>query len=437
MTNVGLPRILTWLSGTLVAALVVVSVALAVVTRDPWPSNDGLTIAVLAVTATVGLVIVAKQPRNAIGWLFIGTVLIGLVDAVARGYLVLDYRQHGGSLPLGELAVELRGGTALSTFLVAFLSILLFPDGKAPSRWWRRTVWVYVIAATAFSVAQFAGQALHLGPQQIDIRGDVSNNSTGPVAAYFWVLVPFFLGFWIASIVHQVRCWRTATGERRAQLKWMMSGAAVCVVSGIALVVAGDGSSIPSRVIADLSLVGIATLPVAIGVGILKYRLYEIDRLVSRTISYAVVTSVLAGVFLGVVVLATRVLPFSSPVAVAASTLAAAALFNPLRKRVQQVVDRRFNRSRYDAEATVAVYSARLRDAMASRHSGRSCERLSTASSLRSTRPSGSGMRGHDIHASRRVRLAALRARARDRSGDRRPRSDRRGGLLTYSHIGI
>jgi hypothetical protein len=108
---------------------------------------------------------------------------------------------------------------------------------------------------------------------------------------------------------------------------------------------------------------GIA-VPVACGFAILRHGLYEIDRLISRTISYAIVTGLLVGTFLGIVVLATRVLPFSSPVAVAASTLAAAGLFNPLRLRVQRLVDRRYNRARYDAEATVAAFTARARDAV-------------------------------------------------------------------------
>jgi hypothetical protein len=105
-------------------------------------------------------------------------------------------------------------------------------------------------------------------------------------------------------------------------------------------------------------------LAVSIGIGVLKYRLYEIDRLISRTLSYAILTGLLVGAFVGIVALTTRVLPFSSPVGVAASTLAAAALFNPLRWRAQRLVDRRFNRARYDAEATVAAFTARLQDAV-------------------------------------------------------------------------
>jgi hypothetical protein len=114
----------------------------------------------------------------------------------------------------------------------------------------------------------------------------------------------------------------------------------------------------------SIAFVGVAALPISIGVGILKYRLYEIDRLISRTLSYAIVTGTLVVLFLALVVLTTRVLPFSSPVGVAASTLAAAALFTPLRRRVQRTVDRRFNRARYDADATVEAFRQRLRNAV-------------------------------------------------------------------------
>jgi len=110
-------------------------------------------------------------------------------------------------------------------------------------------------------------------------------------------------------------------------------------------------------------VVGVAALPAGMGVAILKYRLYDIDRVISRTVAYAIVTGLLAGIYAGLVLLATQVLRFSSPVAIAA-TLAAAALFSPMRRRVQQMVDRRFNRARYDAETTVAEFAVRLKDAV-------------------------------------------------------------------------
>jgi divalent metal cation (Fe/Co/Zn/Cd) transporter len=184
------------------------------------------------------------------------------------------------------------------------------------------------------------------------------------VAAVGWVLAPLFLLAWVSFVWRQVSAWRASAGFQRAQLKWLAAGSVVLVASCLAILMRGDGSSTGSRIAADLATLGIAVMPVAVGVAILRYRLYEIDRLISRTLSYALLTGLLVGVFAGLVLLTTRVLPFSSPVAVAASTLAAAALFNPLRSRVQRLVDRRFNRARYDREALVAMFGARLRDAV-------------------------------------------------------------------------
>jgi hypothetical protein len=186
----------------------------------------------------------------------------------------------------------------------------------------------------------------------------------GSFAGLSWVLVPLFLVAWIAFVFRQVSAWRSASGLERTQLKWLALGSATCVVSAVLLVLVGDGATTGARVAGDIATAGIGVLPVALGVAILRYRLYEIDRLVSRTLAYAVLTAVLVGTFAGIVLLTTRVLPFSSPVAVAASTLAVAALFNPLRTRVQRLVDRRFNRARYDREALVAAFGAKLRDAV-------------------------------------------------------------------------
>jgi hypothetical protein len=118
------------------------------------------------------------------------------------------------------------------------------------------------------------------------------------------------------------------------------------------------------RVIGHVAILAIFALPVSMGVAILKYRLYDIDRIISRTLAYAIVTGLLIGVYAGLVLLATQVLGRQSPVAVAAATLAGAALFNPVRRRVQHAVDRRFNRARYDADQTVAAFAARLQEAV-------------------------------------------------------------------------
>jgi hypothetical protein len=159
----------------------------------------------------------------------------------------------------------------------------------------------------------------------------------------------------------QVPRYRRASYERRQQLKWLYSGAAIFVVCLFLAVFTPGGSSAWDLTVNDgISPIGFAVLPVCVGVAVLKYRLYDIDRIISRVISYAIVTAVLAGVFAGVVVLTSVVLPLKGSVAVAASTLVAAALFNPLRRRVQRAIDRRFNRARYNAEAVVAAFTSRL-----------------------------------------------------------------------------
>ena len=166
------------------------------------------------------------------------------------------------------------------------------------------------------------------------------------------VVVVGLAGTALPTVGRHVLGWRQATGERRQQLKWLAFGAAV------------SAAWLLGMLFFNLPVVGIAAVPVSMGIAILKYRLYDIDRIISRTLSYAIVTGLLIGVYAGLVLLATQVFRVHTPVAVAASTLAAAALFNPLRRRVQRLVDRRFNRTRYDADQTVAAFAAQLKDAV-------------------------------------------------------------------------
>lgn len=351
-------------AGGTAAVTLAAGIAMSIVTHDPWPTNDGIAFAVLSAYAAVGFVIARAEPRNPIGSIFLALGLFTLFDYVVRLYVVLDYRERGGGLPLGRVAVFWRGSWSIFALILAMPSIVLFPDGRLSPRW-RRFMRVYTAAAAVFVALQVAGQIVD-GPARIvvDLRGNLSDSGGGWVAGSGWFLAPFFLAAWGAFVLRQVLAWRLSDGVRRAQLKWLASGSAILLLSCVLLVVFGDGSSTGARVTADLANVGIGFLPVAVGVAILRFRLYEIDRLISRTLSYALLTGLLVGTFAGVVLLATRVLPFSSPVAVAVSTLAAAALFNPLRRRVQHVVDRRFNRARYDREGLVAAFSARLRDAI-------------------------------------------------------------------------
>jgi hypothetical protein len=156
---------------------------------------------------------------------------------------------------------------------------------------------------------------------------------------------------------------RRSSGDRRQQLKWLLTGA-VAGVAGLALSVGVHGTGLLGLVHNVAGVIGLLALPVSMGVAVFKYRLFEIDRVISRTLAYTIVTGLLVGVYAGLVLLATNVLRVHTPVAVAASTLAAVALFTPVRRRVQRMVDRRFNRARYDADAAMAAFSARLKDAV-------------------------------------------------------------------------
>ncbi len=287
----------------------------------------------------------------------------GVVPAVP-GRPECGQLQHSSTCSLGSWGVAagqlafLLAPLWIAPIALFPLVILLFPDGRLPSRRWRWLVWAAPCAAL-----------LVIGFQDVQTIGAVTRHqfrvtAGGTLPAQHWVpgwvsaVLPLLVlvtlaTVWLAAIGRQVASWRRSSGERRQQLKWLMSGG---VVFGAAVV----PSLAAASALWEVAAMAFAALPVSIGVAILRYRLYDIDRLISRTLGYALVTGLLVGVYAGLVLLATQVLGFSSTWAVAASTLVAAALFSPVRRRVQRVVDRRFNRARYDADAAVAAFADRL-----------------------------------------------------------------------------
>jgi MFS family permease len=253
--------------------------------------------------------------------------------------------------------------------------ILLFPDGRVPSPRWRPVLWAYLVVVAVIVAATYAagGTALAGHHPRVDAGGglaavDFPAGGTAWYATFGRLVFPVLAAFWLSFVAAQVVSWRRSSGERRQQLKWLMSGAAALAISqAICQPILNFSPDLPGEVQLLLNILlaaGAAAVPVCLGMAILKYRLYEIDRIISRTLAYAIVTGLLIGVYSVLVLLATRLLPLSGPVAVAGATLAAAALFNPLRRRVQRMVDRRFNRARYDAERTVTDFAARLKDAV-------------------------------------------------------------------------
>ncbi len=334
-----------------------------------FSAGDGGSVVLVPGFGIVGLIVASRQPRNPMGWMLLGCALSLAVDDVASTYSVFDYRRHHGNLPFGHLAVLLQPSWAPGIAFLA-LSILLFPDGAVPPGRWRFALAAFGVGCVVWLVAAYgiAVDAITTGRVRVDSTGNLRLEDHATAAWSWWNVYQnvFFFGILVlgvAWIAAQIPGYRRATGVRRAQLKWLMAGAAMALLGGL-ITTTGHSSTGFWAIVGYLGTAALLGLPIGIGIGILRYRLYDIDRLISRTLSYALLTGLLVGVFAGLVLLTTRVLPFSSPVGVAASTLAALALFNPLRGRIQRAVDRRFNRAHYDAEATVAAFGARLRDAV-------------------------------------------------------------------------
>ena len=352
---------LAWILGGAVLVLAAVAVVLSALIHQVSVRSVAVGVVIVLTFAGVGLVVARRQPGNPIGWIMLVFTLVYVLGAAASDYAVLYYRLGHRGLPLAALALLLSAVQAPS-FAMFPVVILLFPDGRVPGRrwWWAVRAYAGLVAFVLAVILAAAAGALAGHHVRLDSRGNLTSSGhlggwlanppgwlIGPVIAVIVIIGVSFVG-------HQVLSWRAADGDRREQLKWLACGGAVAAASLVLAAVLG----VPGL------LAGLAALPVGIGVGILRYRLYDIDRIISRTLAYALVTGLLAGVYAGLVLLATRVLSVHAPVAVAAATLAAAALFNPLRVRVQRVVDRRFNRARYDADQTVAAFAARLKDAV-------------------------------------------------------------------------
>jgi hypothetical protein len=325
---------------------------------------------VLLPVVLVGFVVARRQPGNPLGWMFLALATLGVLSGAGTDYAWYSY-QLGHHLPLAAAGVILA--PYWCPLLVTLpLMILLFPDGRPPSPRWRPVLWAYLVVGASWPVSIYAVTigALAAGHIHLVPGGDLSAvdapaGSSAWLGSFEGLILPVLALFWLLFAASQVLSWRRASGERRQQLKWLMSGAAVCMAAVAITAVVGtlDRSASPAvQAVVDVIAIGIAALPVSIGVAILKYRLYDIDRIISRSLAYAIVTGLLVGVYAGLVLLSTEVFKFHSTVAVAAATLAAAALFNPVRRRVQLRVDRWFNRARYDADQMVAGFAARLKD---------------------------------------------------------------------------
>ena len=367
------PRVagrLAWSLWGVAIAIAAAALALIVMVAFAFPAEafgfPGWAAATGVAFLTVGARVASRQPSNAIGWVFLALGFLSTVQELVTVYAVMAY-EHSTTPPPGAayaawvadwISIPITGGFVVFVFL-------MFPHGRLPGRAGRAVA----VLGTAGMLLAVAGAALRPGPLVTFPAVDnplavIGSRDVAESLENGWFV--FFLAAMLA-VAGMLWRWRRATGVERQQYKWLVAAGslvALTFASGIVAVLSGLDRELERwwPVMQVLLVLGFTAMAVAVGIAILRYRLYEIDRLISRTVTYALVVGVLALVYTGGVLLLGSLLPLENEVAVAASTLTAAALFNPLRRWVKHRVDRRFHRSRYDAEQELERLAARLRD---------------------------------------------------------------------------
>jgi hypothetical protein len=370
-------RVAAWLAWSLCAlcvALAVASLILALLngrTLGEILIGPGIgTFAILAVSfSVVGALIASHRPENSIGWIFLAVgFFYGLLSA-GDEYAIYALLTNPGSLPLGAAASWLGQWLwAPGLGLILVFLPLLFPDGHPPSHRWRPVAWLGGISIGLAVVSSMILLWPERGPALV--TGDESPSHVVDVILLF--ALPLMLLAGLGAVISLLVRFRRARGDERQQIKWFASAAALTfvwiLVSEVFEELISIEGGVPEAILAftsaSASLV-IPSIPIATGIAILRYRLYDIDILINRTLVYGSLTAMLVSLyFVGIVVLQ-RVFVLltgeQSTLAVVASTLSIAALFNPLRRRIQSFIDRRFYRRKYDARKTLEAFSATLR----------------------------------------------------------------------------
>ncbi|MFL6010037.1 MAG: hypothetical protein ACJ73Z_10390 [Rubrobacteraceae bacterium] len=383
-------RTATWLAWALAGLTLTMfgaSVVLFVLARSAhvpgsWKSStvgDVVLFMSYTVFPVVGALIASRRPRNPIGWICLADGLLWALIVVGE-----EYSAYGVAIP-GSVPFPVTINALLYAWLwvpaVGLLGVyllLLFPDGRLPSRRWRPLAWIAGAVIVVLSLVTL------LTPGPLEGLGGARNpfglEGQPWVVAAGWIFLPLLPLCMLASALSLVLRYRRSGGEVRQQIKWIVFAASLMGLLYLAVMGAGTLSWIISpeaprdlgtqtlwgAVLENVMLLSFAGVPVALGFAVLKYRLYDIDIFINRALVYGLLTATLAGVYLGGVIflqyLFRALTGQESQLAIVASTLAIAALFIPLRRRVQRFVDRRFYRRKYDAAKTLASFNARLRD---------------------------------------------------------------------------
>jgi hypothetical protein len=317
--------------------------------------------------ALLGALIAARKPANAVGWLVLAAGIGAGIQQFAWEYATYGLVARRADVALAEVAAWVSGWTwILIVALVGVFSILLFPNGRLLSSRWRPAVWLCMAGVLVGSFGDavlpgpMAGGGGIANPFAVENPSWLSPLSSG--AGVFALNVSLLLA--AASLILR---FRRAAGVERAQIKWLALGAglvATVFAFGTPILALSARDSVSWWLTSNVVLISLSALPASIAIAILRYRLYDIDRIVSRTIAYAILTAVLVGGYALAILVLQSALPLDddSPLIVAASTLAVVVASGRLRSRIQTAVDRRFNRRRYDAQATIEAFGSRLRE---------------------------------------------------------------------------
>jgi hypothetical protein len=335
------------------------------------PFDTALLAVAVVVMSMLGAFVASRQPRNPIGWAFLAFGLSSAYTIFAVEYAVRAVRIAPGSLPLADWAAWLADWTTFPTGWVPVLLVpYLFPTGRLVSKRWGAGLGIGIGAMGLICLdAMFAPLLLrddiaHLAnPVASNAIGAVLRRIIGPIGGIVWFLPFVSLAIGAVSVI--VR-YRRAHGVLRQQMKWIaFSG--IFVITGAVLMIIGATTGTrfltDTEIVPAFIIVGMGSLPITTTIAMVRYRLFDVDRLIRRTIAYIVVTVVLGAIYVVLVLLPVLVIGTEdAPDAlVAAATLVAAAAFIPVRRRVQNAIDRRFNRARYDAARTIELFTARLR----------------------------------------------------------------------------
>jgi hypothetical protein len=369
-----------WSSWTVSLLLGLASVALLVMTRaTPIPRGAvpraigavwGLVL--LFILSTMGALIVARRPANLIGWSFVAAGFGLALQGFAIQYAIYALLTDPGTLPGAAWLAWISTWLTIPAIYSALAALLLvFPTGRLLSPRWRPVAWMVVGWIVGVAVGNFTYSPDAYLDVEAPVRlGGAAGQIMNTIGGVAWLLAILAIPAAAASLV--VR-FRRSRGQERQQLKWLAYAAAMLGLGLLGMGLVGFLDQLgwirPQftrpvwTALGGIAILGVTGLPVTAGIAILRYRLYEIDRLINRTLVYGLLTALLAAVYVGLVLTLGQLLGRqNSSLAVAGATLAVAALFRPGRRRIQQAVDRRFNRRRYDTGRTIEAFAARLRE---------------------------------------------------------------------------